>query len=171
MMREEYLQRPLIKGIIYKIDNNEIQIWNDCTIFIQIHNCRKITLQEVHANFRRLQQEAMALGKVKLKGVTKFLPAVRQLYPAYCASCDNIERLFAELTELVRQIEQDGIHMGCSDDELLDAASLKQNEITRYYYRNTDYSRFLEYNDRICKYLRDKPWQDENIAACTIPIA
>lgn len=171
MLREEYLQRPLIKGIIYKIDNNEIQIRNDCTIFIQIHNCRKITLQEVHANFRQLQQETKASGKVKLKGVTKFLSAVRQLYPAYCASCDNIERIFAELTELVRQIERVGIHMGCSDDELLEAAMEKQHEIARYYYRNSDYSRFLDYNDSICHYLRDKPWQDENIVACTVPIA
>lgn len=171
MPRDEYLQRPLIEGVVYQIDNKMIRIWNDCTTFIQIHNCRKVTLQEVQANFRQLQQEAKASGKVKLKGSTKFLPAVRQLYPAYCASCDNIERLFAELTELVRQIERDGIHVGCSDDELLEAAMGKQNEIARYYYRNTDYSRFLDYNDRICKYLRDKPWQDENIAACTIPIA
>lgn len=171
MTRQEYLQRPLIKGVVCKIDNKEIRIWNDCTIFIQIHNCRKITLQEVQANFRQLQQETKASGKVKLKGSTKFLPAVRHLYPAYCACCDNIERIFAELTVLLHQIERDGIHMGCSDDELLDAALLKQNEITRYYYRNTDYSRFLDYNDRICHYLCTKPWQNENIVACTIPIA
>lgn len=169
MLSEEYLQRPLIKGIVYKIDNNEIRIWNDSTIFIQIHNCRKVTLQTLQANFRQLQQEAKASGKVK--GVTKFLPAVRQLYPAYCASCDNIERLFAKLTELVRRIEQDGIHTGRSDDVLLDAATREQYEITRYYYRNTDYSRFMDYNDRIRDYLRDKPWQDEDIVACIIPLA
>lgn len=171
MLSEEHLQRPLIKGIVYKTDKDEIRVQDDCTVFIQIRNCRKVTLQEVQAHFRQLKQEASASGKVKLKGATKFLPAVRQLYPAYCASCDKIERIFAELTELVRQIERDGIHMGYSDDELLEAAIWKQFEITRYYYRNTDYSRFLDYNDRICKYLRDKPWQDENIVACTIPIA
>lgn len=171
MTRHEYLQRPSIGGVVYQIDNKVIRIWNDCAIFIQIHNCRRITLHEVQANFRQLQHEAKASGKVKLKGVTKFLPAVRQLYPAYISSCDNIERLFAELTELVNRIELDGIHMGCSDDELLDAATRKQNEIARYYYRNSDYSRFLDYNDRICHTLRDKPWQNENIVACTIPIA
>lgn len=171
MTREEYLKRPLVEGVVYQIDNKVIRIWNDCSTFIQIHNCRNISLQEVQANFRQLYHEAKASGKVKLKGVTKFLPAVQHLYPAYCSSCDNIERLFAELTELVRQIERDGIHMGYSDDELLDAASLKQNEITRYYYRNSDYSRFLDYNDHICYTLRDKPWQDGNIVAWMIPIA
>lgn len=171
MTREEYLQRPLIEGVVYQIDNKTIRIWNDCTTFIQIHNCRKVTLQEVQANFRQLQQETKASGKVKLKGSTELLPAVRQLYQAYCACCDNIERIFSELTELVLRIERDGIHAGCSDDELLEAATGKQNEITRYYYRNTDYSRFLNYNYHICHYLRDKPWQDENIVAFTIPIA
>lgn len=171
MTRHEYLQGPLIEGLIYKIDQKEILISNYCTIFFQIHNCRKISLQEVQAHFHQLKQEAKVSGRVKLIGSTKFLPAVRKLYPLYCASCEDIERLFAELTVLLRQIERDGIHMGYSDDELLDAASLKQNEITRYYYRNTDYSRFLDYNDRICKYLRDKPWQDENIVACKLPIA
>lgn len=126
MLSEEYLQRPLIKGIVYKTDKDEIRVQDDCTVFIQIRNCRKVTLQEVQAHFRQLKQEASASGKVKLKGATKFLPAVRQLYPAYCASCDKIERIFAELTELVRQIERDGIHMGYSDDELLEAAIWKQ---------------------------------------------
>lgn len=170
MTREEYLRRPFIKGVVYRIEKDKIQIWNDNTLFIQIYNRRKITLQEVQSHFRQLQQEAKASGKVRLKGSTKFLPAVLKLYPAYCASCNDIERLFTELTELVRQIERDGIHMGCLDDEVLEVAIRKQNEIARYYYRSSDYSRFLGYNNCVCHELTNKQWKNENVVACTISI-
>ena len=98
------------------------------------------------------------------------MPAVRELYPAYRASCDDIERLFSEATDLVRRMERDGIHRGCSDDEVLEAAIRKQNEIGKYYYRNSDYSRFLDYDNRVCKLLWHKPWRDENIVGMTLPI-
>ena len=53
--------------------------------------------------------------------------AVRELCPVYRTVCDDIGRLFSELTELVRRIERDGIHRDYSDDELLEAAIRRQN--------------------------------------------
>ena len=44
--------------------------------------------------------------------------AVRERCPVYRTVCDDIGRLFSELTELVRRIERDGIHRDYSDDEL-----------------------------------------------------
>lgn len=137
---------------------------------IHIHNCLKVTLQEIQTHFRQLRHEAKASGKVRLRGTTKFMPAVRKLHPAYCAACEDIERLFSELTALVRQIERDGLHRGCSDDEILEEAIRKQNEIRTYYYHNSDYSRFLGYNNRVCELLRNKPWRDENIVGMILPI-
>lgn len=52
----------------------------------------------------------------------------------------------------------------------LEAAIRKQNEIARYYYRNSDYSRFLGYNNCVCHELTNKQWKNENIVDCTIPI-
>lgn len=94
MTREEYLRRPPIEGVVYKIDEEEIRVQNDCTLFIHIHNCRKVTLQEVQTHFRQLRHEVKASGKVILRGSTKFMPAVRKLYPTYCTACEDIERLF-----------------------------------------------------------------------------
>ncbi len=170
MTREEYLRRPPIEGVVYKIDEEEIRVQNDCTLFIHIHNCRKVTLQEVQTHFRQLRHEVKASGKVRLRGSTKFMPAIRKLYPTYCTACEDIKRLFSELTALVRQIERDGLHKGCSDDEVLEDAIRKQNEIGTYYYRNSDYSRFLGYDNRVCELLRNKPWRDENIIGMTLPI-
>ena len=58
--------------------------------------------------------------------------AVRELCPVYRPVCDDIGRLFSELTELVRRIERDGIHRDYSDDELLEAAIRRQNKIGKY---------------------------------------
>lgn len=49
------------------------------------------------------------------------MPAIRDLYPKYCAACDNIEGRFKELAELVRRMQKDGIHQGYIYDELFDA--------------------------------------------------
>lgn len=38
MTREEYLQRPPIEDVVYKIDKEEIRVQNDCTIFIHIYS-------------------------------------------------------------------------------------------------------------------------------------
>ena len=63
MTREEYLRRPPIEGVVYKIDEEEIRVQNDCTLFIHIHNCRKVTLQEVQTHFRQLRHEVKASGR------------------------------------------------------------------------------------------------------------
>lgn len=171
MKRTEYLQRPLIEGVVYEITPDMIRVACDHTLFIQVRNCRRETLEEVQRQFQELKQTAAASGKVRLKGVTKFMPAVRKLYPSYCAACDRIEKLYAELTELVRQIRQDGIHRGCNNDELLEAAIQRQNEISRHYWRNSDYSRFLSYYNTILSILRGKLWEQADVVKCTLPIA
>ena len=171
MKRTEYLQRPQIEGVVYEITTEMIRVACDHSLFIHIRNCRRVTLEEVQRYFQELKQTTAASGKVKLKGMTKFMPTVRKLYPSYCTICDRIEKLYAELTELVRQIQQDGIHTGCSNDELLEAAVRKQNEISRYYWSNSDYSRFLSYHDNVCCILREKLWEQTDVAGCTFRIA
>lgn len=171
MDRSEYLQRPLIEGIIYEITSESVRIYNDNTSFLDVRNCRRITLEEVRRHFVELRHIAMTSEKLTLKGVTKFMPAVRSLYPAYCAACDDIERLFAEIHEMIPQMQKEGLHTGCMDDELLTCAMRKQHEIGKYYYRSNDYSRFLSYDKCLCEMLTNKPWKDDTIAHYTAIIA
>lgn len=171
MTREEYLQRPLIEDVVYEITPEKLWVSCDHTLFLHIWNCRRVTLAEVQRHFQELKQAAAVSGKIRLKGVTKFMPAVKQLYPSYCTTCERIETLYAELTELVRQIQQDGIHTGCGDDELLEAIVPKRNEILQCYWRNSDYSRFLEYYDTIRRILREKLWEQKGVRGCTFDIA
>lgn len=171
MTREEYLRRPPIEGAVFDITTEHVRVYDDCTLFLDVHSCRRIELREVRQRFAELRSIAKSTTKLTLKGTTKFMPAVRELYPAYRASCDDIERLFAEATDLVRRIERDGLHMGCSDDEVLEAAIRKQNEIGRYYYRSSAYSRFLAYDKCIRHALTNQSWKDKEIVHYTLTIA
>lgn len=120
-------------------------------------------------HFRELKQAAKATDKVRLKGTTKYMPAMRILYPKYCDACDKIERHFAELKDLVRQLQKDWIHMGYIDDELFDAIIEKQSEITRCKYcDNNYYSRFLYYDQRVCEALMNIPREEDSNVHCTI---
>lgn len=51
MERTEYLQKPIIKGVVFKIGTDETQVYDDSTIFIHARNCRRITPQEGSTEF------------------------------------------------------------------------------------------------------------------------
>lgn len=86
----------------------------------------------------------------------------------HCIACDNIEKLFKELAELVRQLQRDRIHKGYTYDILFDAVSKKQNEITRYQNNISNYSRFLTYSKRIQDILQEGFWEQEDMDSRTI---
>lgn len=102
MDRTEYLKRPLIKDVIYRICPDHIRIYNDNTQFIDVHKCHRIALEDIERRLAELKRIIKAAGNIKLKGSTKFIPAVRALYPEYSAACDDIERLFTEICKLCR---------------------------------------------------------------------
>lgn len=173
MNRDEYLARPLIEQVTYDIGEECIRVFCPHTLFLDVHRCKTISLSEVEQSFRELKSAVQnSNGVVRLKGVTKFLPLVRSLYPAYFDSCLAIDEAFSELVGMVRQIEIDGIHFGCCDDELLNSALEKQNIIYRQHYRNTDFSRFSDCYHKVEHMLRDKPWEsDDEIIEYIIPLA
>lgn len=171
MKRTEYLQRPLIEGVVFEITSENIRIYNDNTLFLGVRHCYRVTLTDIRRRFTELQDIAKTAERLRLKGSTKFMPAVRELYPSYRAACDDIERLFTEIGALVSQIRKEGLHKGWIDDEVLEAAIRKQNEIEKHYYRNSAYSRFLDYDQRLCGALTDRPWEDDFIVDYTVTIA
>lgn len=166
--RKEYLQRPLIEGVVYDITDNFIRVSNSNTLFINLEKRDRIQLEEVEKLFRELRKIAKDNPKLKLKGVTKFLPTIRKLYPEYCESASLIEKNFSEIGELFRQIETDGLHMGCRDDELLNLANAKRFEIERQHYRNTPYSQFVRCYTNLKSALKMQGWKDEGIISYTV---
>ena len=171
MKREEYLQRPLTEDVVFEINEDRVKISCPHTIFIDISKGKKVTLPEVERAFNQLKKAVTESGKVKLKGVSKFLPAVRALYPSYCVAIKKMESNFLEITELAKQIQTDGIHMGCRDDEYLEIITDKQSEVNKLFYRNSDYSRFMDYYNRVREVLQERHWEREGVIDCTITVA
>lgn len=166
--RKEYLLRPLIEGVVYEITDNLIRVSNSNTLFINLEKRERIQLTEVEKLFRELRKIAKNNPRLKLKGVTNFLPIIRELYPEYCDSVSLIEKNFSEISELFRQIKIDGLHIGCCDDELLNLANAKRFEIERQHYQNGPYSRFVRCYTNLKSALKMRGWKDGEVVSYTV---
>lgn len=166
--RKEYLQRPLIEDVVYEITDNLIRVSNSNTLFINLTKRNRIQLVEVEKLFRELRKIAKNNPRLKLKGVTKFLPTMRELYPEYCKSVSLIEKNFSEISELFRQIKTDGLHRGCCDDDLLNQVYTKRFEIERQHYGNSPYSRFVRCYTNLKSALKMRGWENEGIVSYTV---
>lgn len=168
MDRNEYLQRPLIEGVVYEITNSKVRISSPHTVFLSADRQTVIPLSEVERLFRELKKEAKDSGKIIFKGVSKFLPTVRALYPSYQEAVNQINCLFSEIVEITRKIKADGLHRGCSDDVLLEEALSKKNKIMMYYHHNTDFSQYSEQYQQIKDILSTKCWGNESLVSAVI---
>lgn len=149
MTREEYLKRPLVEDVVYEISENKIRISSPHTIFIEIIKPDIISLTEMEQMFRKLKKAVKEKKNVTMKGVTKFLPTVRELYKEYLQAIETIRKNFTEAYQLSQQIKVDGIHIGCLDDEVMLKLLEKQNEIVKQHYRGTVFSEFTDYYHKI----------------------
>ena len=171
MDRNEYLQRPLIEGVVYEVTDESVMISSPHTIYIIVRKESEVPLSEVESQFRKLKKEAKESGKVRLNGVTKFLPTIRSLYPSYRKTLERTNTLFDEVVKMIPEFEADGLHMGCTDDELLKEIRDKEWEISNFHNLNTDYSRYLRLYHNVKNVLTSKPWRAENLVRIKIRIA
>ena len=170
MDRNEYLQRPLIEGVVYEITDESVMISSPYTKYIVVRKDSEVPLPEVESQFRKLKKEAKESGKVRLNGVTKFLPTIRSLYPSYRMAIERTNTLFEEIVKMVPKLEADGLHIGCTDDELLKEIREKEWEILKFHNVNTDYSRYLRLHHNVKNVLARKPWRAENLVRIMIRI-
>ncbi len=171
MDRNEYLQRPLIEGVVYEVTDESVMISSPHTKYIVVRKDSEVPLSEVESQFRKLKKEAKESGKVRLNGVTKFLPTIRSLYPSYRKTLERTNTLFDEVVKMIPKLEADGLHMGCTDDELLKEIRDKEWEISNFHNLNTDYSRYLRLYHNVKNVLTSKPWRAENLVRIKIRIA
>ena len=56
MTRTEYLQRPLIKDVVYEITPDKIRVSNTNTVFVEARNCRRLSQNIWESTFERRYQ-------------------------------------------------------------------------------------------------------------------
>jgi len=168
MERKEYLQRPLINGVVYEIQEDRIRISSPDSLFINITKDKEIPLPEVKRLFRELKKIAKTDSRIKLKGVTKFLPTIRALHVSYMEGRELVEKNFSDIGELCRLIQKEGLHIGCVHDELLQAAFDKSHEIERLHYRNSEYFRFIQCYATLRNAVQKEPWKTAGMISYTV---
>lgn len=161
MTRQEYLERPLIEGVLFEITGDWVRVHCPHAIYIEKHRREVIPFTEVEHLYKQLVEAAKNDPRLKLKGARKFLPALRGLYPQYCEAVHAMNRLFSELVAIAVELRSDGIHSGCRDDELLEEANKKESAMRKFRNRDTAYSRFLDHYNFLQQCLRDKTWADD----------
>lgn len=171
MERTAYLKRPLIEGVVYEITPTKVRIATSNTVFLDIRLRETVQLSEVEMLFLQLKKIAAVSDKLKLKGVTKFLPIVRALYPQYRHAVEQMNSLFESITIQAQKIQADGIHSGCSDDELLEGMTVYTRPYGELFYRSSVYSIFTDYYFTLKKALEEKSWEDESISEFELRIA
>lgn len=171
MERSEDLKRPHIEDVVYEITSTKVMIASPCTTFIDIRRRDTIQLSEVETLFSQLKGIAANSDKLKLKGVTKFLPTVRALYPKYCQAVEKMNSLFDSISAQARKIQAEGIHFGCRDDELLEEMTVYTRPYDELFYRNSVYSIFMDYYFTLKKALEERSWEEEGISQFELRIA
>lgn len=171
MEREEYLKRPLIEDVTYTINSNEIKIDSPHTLFVHVRMPQIVSLPETERLFGVLKKAAKETEKLKLNGVSKFLPAIRSIYPLYSAATSQMKELFSEIGTYAEKLRTDGLRVGCTDDELLGITVDKCNELNRNYYRNSAYSKFMDHHIAVKQAVERKPWENNEVISCIIHIA
>lgn len=163
MTRQEYLQRPLIEDVVYEIGPDRVYVHSPGCIYIDAKRREIIPLSGIEGLYRQLVKIARNNPRLKIKGVTTFLPAVRALYPHYCESVTRMNGYFSEIVEIAEKLRAAGLHIGYSDDTILPQALKKESAILQLRRRDGAYSRFVDYYNHLQDYLRDKPWDAEGV--------
>lgn len=63
MERNQYLQRPLIEGVVYEVTDSKIEVASPHTIFLSARRVTEIPLSEVEKLFRKLKKKQKTPGK------------------------------------------------------------------------------------------------------------
>lgn len=165
--REEYLKRDLIPNVKYIVNDEHIIVSSDSTIFININNCQRVSLDNVLYMVKELKSTAKTNKKIKLKGINKIITEAKEYYNGYLTVCNDVLFIYDETKEAIKTIKKDGIHIGFRDDEVLNELSKKIRKISEHYYRNTDYSKFLDVYYRLNDILNKREWENPNLITVT----
>ena len=130
-MKSEYLDRPLIDGVVYEITETRISIQspNTCIVCCVLpERCEKKDMLKL---YKRVLQMAKA-KKVKISYSLHIHKTIREQWDDYVSKREKQEQIFLQLRESAAVVQQHGIHVGyCDDTELAKAInySLKLSEL------------------------------------------
>jgi len=120
-MQSEYLNRPLLDGVVYEITETRVSIQCPSTILLCCMFPERCDKRAVLKLYRRVLQMAKA-KKVKISYSMHIHKVIREQWNDYISGQETQKRIFRQLQESVAVVQQRGIHVGyCNDTELAKA--------------------------------------------------
>ena len=132
-MGNEYLDRPLIDGVVFEITETRVSIQCPSTSIVCCVLPERCDKKEMLRLYRRVLHLAKA-RKVKISYSLHIHKTIREQWDAYIAAREEQEQIFQHLRESAAIVQQRGIHQGYCDDTELDKAikySWRLTEIAR----------------------------------------
>lgn len=147
MTDKEYLQRSLVPGLQFELSDTRIRIVSDNTIFIHYLAVNKLVQEDVLKEYKELLALCRKYG-VKTVYRNNLKKSLLALWGDYVREVDEYNALYKELLKRLERVEQRGIHMGYSDDTVLNDCIKFGNSLNPYLYRSSAISKVSEiYNE------------------------
>jgi hypothetical protein len=140
---DKYLERPLIEGVIYTIEDDYVRISCPHTLFIETRRVMPIDIDTV----KNLYKDVLLLARqysVKISYANHFKKQIDQGWAEYERSCEEVGALFSEIITQAKVVQERGIHIGSIDDTELDKLTAMQNKHNEVFWRSSIVSRFSQ---------------------------
>jgi hypothetical protein len=132
----EYLKRELIANVEYDINNDSIRIQNDNTDFVHINRVKPINKNELLLLYRQVNKLAKEKN-ISISRKNGYKKYITENWIEYENEIKYYNNLFNKAINKYKEVQQRGIHFGCSDDTVLNEAGNIKNQYIKMYYRNS----------------------------------
>ena len=127
----------------FNINNDQILIKSDSTIFENTKRIKKLNKQEIINQYNELIQFAKK-NKITICKKNKYKKYINDNFDEYIFLIEKYNNMFDQLIIKYKEIEKNGIHYGyCNDNQLNNVFELS-NEYKKIFYRSTIYSRMTD---------------------------
>lgn len=153
-MEQDYLLRESLKDCVYEITPKCIYIHTDSTTFINVVPLKVISQQELLYRYKTiLNQHKLNQNLIKIKYTQHIKKQILAVWPQYVEEQRIAKQLYAEMYGLCKQIERRKIHMGFSDDEVLNKLTKVKVEYAKLYWRDSAISKVNDLEQTLIRYL------------------
>lgn len=142
----EYLSREEIELTSAIVTENKLKVCNDCALYVNLERVEKIDIKELLKTYSNITKTAKE-RKIKLSYQNKIKSQLAEMKKlgSYEEAYQNYTNKFNQLVELWDLKLKEGLHMGTSDDVILNNLIFPiQHEIISMFYVGTVLSKVNE---------------------------
>jgi hypothetical protein len=141
---EEYLSRELLTGIIFDIKDDFISVSSDHTNYCNLVRIKNnFNLKDILDLYSQVVNLAKS-KKVRVSKKNKYKDFIIENWDQYQLELKHYNDLFDEVIKAFKEVETRGLHMGTSDDIILDKAGTIKNQYAKVFYRTSTYSKIKD---------------------------